>query len=64
MHLLLELKHIRIIERLYASSLIAFVSDDEPRKMRLFHYRIEKEICQKLFPSTILSIKLNRDVGC
>ncbi|CAF0941259.1 unnamed protein product [Adineta ricciae] len=52
--------NVRIIERLYASSLLAVVSDQAPRKLKVCHFKKGTEICSISFPNNIRSVKLNR----
>jgi len=57
---LLAFEEVRIIERLFSSSLIALVSDQAPRKLTVFHFRKGREISSHKFPTTILAVKMNR----
>ncbi|CAF0810758.1 unnamed protein product [Rotaria sp. Silwood1] len=49
-----------IIERLFSSSLIALVSNQAPRKLKVCHFRRGTEILSYSFANTILAVKLNR----
>ncbi|CAF0976926.1 unnamed protein product [Adineta steineri] len=51
---------VRIIERLFSSSLIALVSNQAPRKLKVCHFNKGTEICAYSFPNSILTVKLNR----
>jgi len=60
---LLAYEEVRIIERLFSSSLIALVSSQAPRKLKVCHFKKGTEICSYSFANTILAIKLNRSVN-
>ncbi|CAF3569281.1 unnamed protein product [Rotaria sordida] len=49
-----------IIERLFSSSLIALVSNQAPRKLKVCHFKKGTEILSYSFANTILAVKLNR----
>uniref|UniRef100_F1L7S5 WD repeat domain phosphoinositide-interacting protein 2 n=1 Tax=Ascaris suum TaxID=6253 RepID=F1L7S5_ASCSU len=49
-----------IIERLFSSSLIVLVSQQAPRKLRVYHFQKGNEICTQSYSNTILSVKMNR----
>ena len=51
---------VRIIERLFSSSLTALVSNQAPRKLRVCHFKKGTEICSYSFSDSILAVKLNR----
>ena len=51
---------VRIIERLFSSSLTALVSNQAPRKLKVCHFKKGTEICSYSFANTILAVKLNR----
>lgn len=51
---------VRIIERLFSSSLTALVSNQAPRKLRVCHFKKGTEICSYSFADTIQAVKLNR----
>ncbi|XP_054016622.1 WD repeat domain phosphoinositide-interacting protein 2 isoform X1 [Hylaeus anthracinus] len=55
-----DTEDIRIIERLFSSSLVAMVSLSSPRKLRVCHFRKGTEICYYSYSNTILAVKLNR----
>lgn len=50
----------RIVERMFSSSLLAIVTMNSPRKMKVFHYKRGTEICNYSYSSSVLAIKLNR----
>lgn len=52
-----------IVERLFSSSLICLVSLNHTRKLQVYHYQKDNEICTHAYPSAILSIRMNRKVG-
>ncbi|XP_076450576.1 WD repeat domain phosphoinositide-interacting protein 2-like isoform X1 [Babylonia areolata] len=49
-----------IVERLFASSLVAIVSQQHPRKLKVCHFKKGTEICNYSYAGSILSCKLNR----
>lgn len=51
-----------IVERLYVSSLITIVSMKTTRKLQVYHSIKENEICCHTYPSSILTVKMNRKV--
>ena len=51
---------VRIIERLFSSALIALVSVEEPRRLRVCDFKKGIELSSDLYTSTILAVKLNR----
>ena len=51
-----------IAERLFSSSLVAVVSRDDPRTLRVCHFNKGSEITSRKFDTKILSVKLNREV--
>lgn len=52
-----------VIERLFSSSLLVLVTQQAPRKLRVYHFQKKNEICTQNYPNTILAIKLNREVS-
>ncbi|GBM72864.1 WD repeat domain phosphoinositide-interacting protein 2 [Araneus ventricosus] len=55
-----EVEDIRIIERLFSSSLVALVTISSPRKLKVCHFKKGTEICNYSYSNTILAVKLNR----
>jgi autophagy-related protein 18 len=51
---------IRIIERLFSSSLLAIVSNQAPSRLRICHFQRGTEICTYSYSSIIQAVKLNR----
>ncbi|RLV91234.1 Autophagy-related protein 18 [Spathaspora sp. JA1] len=56
---------IGIVEMLYCTSLVALVGQGEeigssPRKLRIINTKKQSTICELIFPSTILEVKLTR----
>ena len=51
-----------IVERLFASSLVAIVNQQHPRKLKVCHFKKGTEICNYSYAGSILSCKLNRQV--
>ena len=60
---LLAYEDVHIIERLFSSSLIAIVSSQAPRKLKVCHFKKGSEICSYSFANNILAVKLNRTVS-
>ena len=59
----LAYEEVSIIERLFSSSLIALVSRQAPRKLKVCHFRRGTEICAYSFTHDIRAVKLNRAVS-
>ncbi|KAI8797510.1 WD repeat domain phosphoinositide-interacting protein 2-like isoform X3 [Biomphalaria glabrata] len=55
-----ERPNIHLVERLFASSLVALVSSDHPRKLDVCHFKKGSEICNYSYSNAILAVKLNR----
>jgi autophagy-related protein 18 len=53
-------KEICITERLFVSSLVAFVTKDQRRKLFVYHFKKGTEICSYTYNDSILAVKLNR----
>ncbi|CAO1395547.1 unnamed protein product [Diamesa hyperborea] len=49
-----------LVERLFSSSLLAIVSLNAPRKLKVCHFKKQTEICNYSYSNTIKSVKLNR----
>uniref|UniRef100_A0A915L007 WD repeat domain phosphoinositide-interacting protein 2 n=1 Tax=Romanomermis culicivorax TaxID=13658 RepID=A0A915L007_ROMCU len=49
-----------IVERLFSSSLITYVTAQNPRRLQVCHYQKQQEICHQMYPQKILSVRLNR----
>lgn len=49
-----------LVERLFSSSLVAVVSLNSPRKLKVCHFKKGTEICNYSYSNTILAVKLNR----
>ena len=49
-----------IAERLFSSSLGAIVTHSVHRKLKVFHFKKGKEICNYRYTSKILAVKMNR----
>ncbi|XP_052825582.1 WD repeat domain phosphoinositide-interacting protein 2 isoform X1 [Octopus bimaculoides] len=49
-----------IVERLFSSSLVAIVSLQSPRKLKVCHFKKSAEICNYSYSSSILAVCLNR----
>ena len=59
-HYLVDTDYTCIVERLFASSLLAVVSLSSPRKLKVCHFKKNTEIVQNSYLNTILAVKLNR----
>ncbi|TRY69087.1 hypothetical protein TCAL_09654 [Tigriopus californicus] len=53
-------EEVYIAERLFSSSLVAIVSRETPRRLRVCHFKKGTEICNYSYNSKILSVKMNR----
>ncbi|XP_055608014.1 WD repeat domain phosphoinositide-interacting protein 2 [Uranotaenia lowii] len=53
-------EEIRLVERLFSSSLVAVVALNAPRKLKVCHFKKGTEICNYSYSNTILAVKLNR----
>ena len=51
------------MERLFASSLVAIVNQQHPRKLKVCHFKKGTEICNYSYSGSILNCKLNRQVA-
>lgn len=51
---------VRIVERLFSSSLVAVVTISAPRKLKVCHFKKGSEICNYSYSNTIVAVKLNR----
>lgn len=52
---------VKVVERLFSSSLVALVTQDEPRKLKVCHFKKGTDICGCVYNNnTILAVKLNR----
>lgn len=49
-----------MVERLFSSSLVAIVSLNAPRKLKVCHFKKGTEICNYSYSNTILAVRLNR----
>ncbi|VDO36230.1 unnamed protein product [Brugia timori] len=57
----IEVSEIMLIERLFSSSLLMLVSTQAPRKLRIYHFQKNNEICAQSYTNTVLAVRLNRD---
>ncbi|XP_055944878.1 WD repeat domain phosphoinositide-interacting protein 2-like isoform X1 [Argiope bruennichi] len=55
-----DIKDVRIVERVFSTSLIAYVQLEKPRTLVLIHHVKGLVIIEKSFPNTILSVRMNR----
>lgn len=51
---------VSMVERLFSSSLVAIVSLNAPRKLKVCHFKKGTEICNYSYSNTILAVRLNR----
>lgn len=51
---------IYIIERLFSSSLVTYVTLNSPRKLQVVHFQKQQEICSQSYSNSILAVRLNR----
>ena len=58
-----DLEDAYIVERLFASSLVAIVNQQHPRKLKVCHFKKGTEICNYSYSGSILNCKLNRQVA-
>lgn len=55
-----EHEDVYIAERLFSSSLVAVVSNMQPRTLRVCHFRKGTEICHYSYTDKILAVRMNR----
>jgi autophagy-related protein 18 len=53
---------VRVIERLFSSSLIAVVGVSSPCKLRLWHLKKGTEISSYVYPGIIMALRLSQQV--
>jgi autophagy-related protein 18 len=54
-------KNAKMVKRLFTSSLVAYVSEDNPKRLYLTHFRKNQTICDYTYQNDISSIQLNRN---
>lgn len=54
---------VKIVERLFSSSLVAIVTMQSPRKLRVCHFTKGNEICNYSYANSVLAVRLNRAVS-
>ena len=59
---LADFRNAIIVERMFASSLVIIVSQQEPRSMHVYHFQSRNEIVTLKFGNTILNVKVNKEV--
>lgn len=57
----LHVSHVILIERLFSSSMLMLVSMKTPRRLHVYHFQKNNEICSHNYTNTVLSVKVNRD---
>lgn len=55
-----ENENIRIVERLFNSSLVVLVTENKPNCLKMLHFKKKLDICNCVYPSTILCVRMNR----
>ncbi|XP_036340735.1 WD repeat domain phosphoinositide-interacting protein 1, partial [Rhagoletis pomonella] len=53
-------EHIILIERLFNSSLVVMVTAEKPHCLQMLHFKKNQKICNCVYPTNILSIRMNR----
>ncbi|XP_023031604.1 WD repeat domain phosphoinositide-interacting protein 2 isoform X1 [Drosophila willistoni] len=53
-------EQIRIVERLFNSSLIVLVTKQKPNCLKMLHFKKKQDICNCFYPSEILCVRMNR----
>jgi len=56
----LPFEEVRIIERLFLSALTIVVTQQEPKMLKIFHFKKGSKVCSPVFEKPILAVKLNR----
>lgn len=51
---------IRIVERLFNSSLVVLVTVQKPNCLKMLHFKKKQDICNCVYPSEILCVRMNR----
>ncbi|XP_073823355.1 autophagy-related 18b isoform X2 [Musca autumnalis] len=53
-------EQIRIVERLFNSSLVVLVTHQKPNCLKMLHFKKKQDICNCVYPSDILCVRMNR----
>ncbi|XP_017855213.1 WD repeat domain phosphoinositide-interacting protein 2 isoform X2 [Drosophila busckii] len=53
-------EQIRIVERLFNSSLVVLVTAQKPNCLKMLHFKKKQDICNCFYPSDILCVRMNR----
>lgn len=53
-------KQIRIVERLFNTSLVVLVTQEKPNCLKMLHFKKKQDICNCVYPSEILCVRMNR----
>ncbi|XP_016945238.1 WD repeat domain phosphoinositide-interacting protein 2 [Drosophila suzukii] len=53
-------EQIRIVERLFNSSLVVLVTAQKPNCLKMLHFKKKQDICNCFYPSEILCVRMNR----
>ncbi|XP_075149592.1 autophagy-related 18b isoform X1 [Haematobia irritans] len=53
-------EEIRIVERLFNSSLVVLVTHQKPNCLKMLHFKKKQDICNCVYPSDILCVRMNR----
>ncbi|XP_055377340.1 WD repeat domain phosphoinositide-interacting protein 1 [Condylostylus longicornis] len=55
-----ENEETKIVERLFGSSLVVIVTTAKPNSLKMLHFKKKLDICNCVYPSDILSVRMNR----
>ncbi|XP_060645115.1 WD repeat domain phosphoinositide-interacting protein 2 [Drosophila nasuta] len=53
-------EQIKIVERLFNSSLVVLVTAQKPNCLKMLHFKKKQDICNCFYPSEILCVRMNR----
>ncbi|XP_037958527.1 WD repeat domain phosphoinositide-interacting protein 1 isoform X2 [Teleopsis dalmanni] len=53
-------ENIRLVERLFNSSLVVLVTVQKPNCLKMLHFKKKQNICNCVYPSEILCVRMNR----
>uniref|UniRef100_A0A0K8UXD7 WD repeat domain phosphoinositide-interacting protein 2 n=1 Tax=Bactrocera latifrons TaxID=174628 RepID=A0A0K8UXD7_BACLA len=55
-----DAEHIILMERLFNTSLVVMVTAEKPHCLQMLHFKKNQKICNCVYPTNILSIRMNR----
>ncbi|XP_011176630.2 WD repeat domain phosphoinositide-interacting protein 2 isoform X1 [Zeugodacus cucurbitae] len=55
-----DAEHIVLMERLFNTSLVVMVTAENPNCLQMLHFKKNQKICNCVYPTNILSIRMNR----